>query len=123
MDVILKRQIRCASKEKGQAKPWIHESEFWGSIRAGDLRTAAYMWHVKPWHWVRSAGQELLRGREKTRSVWCPDSQGRSCKEEGAINSVKCCRGLGHTMTEDCPWVGFAKLRLWVIPRVASVEG
>lgn len=62
MDTMLKMHIRCARKEKGQAERWKNESEFWGNIRAGDLRAAGYMWHFKPWHWARD---ELDReGRE-----------------------------------------------------------
>lgn len=32
--------IRCVSKEKSLAECWINEFEFWGNIKAGDLRTA-----------------------------------------------------------------------------------
>ena len=69
----------------------------------------------------RRAGQGRQRGREEIFWVWCHDSQERSFKEEGAIDCVRCCRGLGNTVTETCPWIGFAKL--WVIPRVASICG
>lgn len=40
MDIMLEMLIRCASKETCLAECWIDESEVWGNIRAGDVKTA-----------------------------------------------------------------------------------
>lgn len=71
---------------------------------------------------MTSAGEQLQRGRKKTRRAWRPDSQGRSCEAEGAINSVDAGEDWVIPCLRTVPgWV--CQLRLWVIPRVASAEG
>lgn len=40
LDIKLEMLIRCASEEKCLAECWTDESEVWGNIRAGDLKTA-----------------------------------------------------------------------------------
>lgn len=112
--------MRCANKDKRLAEWWMDESEVWGDIKPGDVRTAGTcvafkargLEETNQTEGRRKEEEQSRRLRRETKEqeehgkVWCPQSPEKGF-EEGAVSYVKCGgRGLSDDavteLTIDC---------------------